>query len=81
VDAIRETGAHCAHTAVVFSYGIFPDTGPTLAGHGITLHALCTWRDVLAEARRREAFPASTLAEVEAFLDDPVGWQTARAAP
>ncbi len=26
VDAIRETGATCAHTAVIFYYGIFPET-------------------------------------------------------
>ena len=26
VDAIRETGATCGHTAVIFYYGIFPDT-------------------------------------------------------
>ncbi len=78
VDAIRETGATCAHTAVVFSYGIFPETGPTLAAHGVRLHALCTWHDVLAEARAQGAFDAETLAGVEAFLADPRGWQAAR---
>ena len=26
VDAIRETGASCAHTAVIFYYDIFPET-------------------------------------------------------
>ncbi len=26
VDAIRETGASCGHTAVIFYYGIFPET-------------------------------------------------------
>ena len=31
VDAIRETGAECAHTAVIFYYGIFPETEPRLA--------------------------------------------------
>ncbi len=30
VDAIRETGATCAHTAVIFYYGIFPDTIQTI---------------------------------------------------
>ena len=31
VDAIRETGATCAHTAVIFYYGIFPETDARLA--------------------------------------------------
>jgi orotate phosphoribosyltransferase len=77
VDAIRETGATCAHTAVVFSYGIFPETGARLSGHGVALHALCTWWDVLAEARAQGAFDAATLAGVEAFLNDPRAWQAA----
>ena len=80
VDAIRETGAVCAHTAVVFYYGIFPETTQRLADHGITLHHLCTWWDVLAEARSMASFDAATLAEVEVFLHDPRGWQAARGA-
>ena len=80
VEAIRETGAVCAHTAVVFYYGIFPETTQRLTDHGIALHHLCTWWDVLAEARAMAAFDAATLAEVEVFLKNPREWQTARAA-
>src|SRR6056297_3201597 len=78
VDAIRETGASCGHTAVIFYYGIFPDTEKTLADHGVALHHLCTWWDVLAEARAQGAFDAATLSAVEAFLGDPRAWQEAR---
>ena len=78
VDAIRETGATCAHTAVIFYYGIFPETTQRLADHGIALHALCTWWDVLAEARAQNAFDTQTLTEVEAFLTNPRAWQAAR---
>lgn len=77
VDAIRETGATCGHTAVIFYYGIFPETEKTLGDHGVALHSLCTWWDVLAEAQTQEAFDASTLAEVERFLKDPRKWQDA----
>ena len=75
VDAIRETGATCAHTAVIFFYDIFPEGTARLADHGVTLHHLCTWRDVLAEARAQGAFDPGTLAGVEAFLDNPRKWQ------
>ena len=78
VDAIRETGATCAHTAVIFYYGIFPQTEKTLGDHGVSLHALCTWWDVLAEARAQGAFDEATLTEVEAFLNAPTEWQDAR---
>ena len=77
VDAIRETGATCGHTAVIFSYGIFPDTEAKLGKHGVTLHYLCTWWDVLAEARLQDAFDAATLAGVESFLMAPRAWQEA----
>ena len=79
VDAIRETGATCGHTAVIFYYGIFAGTEERLAEHGVRLHHLCTWWDVLTEARTQGAFDAATLAEVEAFLTAPRAWQEARA--
>ena len=78
VDAIRETGATCGHTAVIFYYDIFPETVKTLGDHGVQLHHLCTWWDVLAEAKAQGAFDAATLAEVETFLKDPRAWQEAR---
>ena len=78
VDAIRETGATCGHTAVIFYYDIFPETEKTLGDHGVALHHLCTWWDVLAEAKAQEAFPEETLNEVEKFLKSPRAWQDAR---
>ena len=80
VDAIRETGATCAHTAVIFYYGIFPQTEKILGDHGVTLHHLCTWWDVLAEARKQGTFDSATLREVEAFLKSPEAWQDARSS-
>ena len=80
VDAIRETGATCAHTAVIFYYGIFPQTEKILGGHGVTLYHLCTWWDVLTEAREQGTFDSATLREVEAFLKSPESWQDARSS-
>ncbi len=81
VDAIRETGATCTHTAVIFSYGIFPETEKTLGDHGVSLHSLCTWWDVLAAAKAKNTFDAATIDGVEAFLNDPRGWQEAHKKP
>jgi orotate phosphoribosyltransferase len=79
VEAIRATGASCGHTAVIFFYDIFEGAEAALAESGVALHRLCTWWDVLAEARASGAFDAATLAEVEAFLKAPRAWQEARA--
>ena len=78
VDAIRETGASCGHTAVIFYYDIFQETVGKLADHGVALHHLCTRWDVLAEAKSQASFTPETLAEVESFLTDPRAWQAAR---
>ena len=78
VEAIRATGASCAHTAVIFYYDIYPGTVEGLAAEGVALHHLCTWWDVLETARARQAFDAGTLAEVERFLRAPAEWQAAR---
>lgn len=75
VDAIRAVGGTCADTAVIFYYGIFSETEKTLGDHGVALHYLCTWHDVLAEAKSRGTFSAETLTAVEAFLTDPRKWQ------
>jgi orotate phosphoribosyltransferase len=77
VDAIRETGATCGHTAVIFYYGIFPETEKTLGDHGVDLHYLCTWHDVLAEARSMGKFSEETLDQVQSFIDAPRAWQDA----
>ena len=76
-EALRTAGAEVAHTFVIFYYGVFREAPATLARHGLTLHWLATWRDVLAEARAAEAFDAPTLAAVEDFLSDPLRWSAA----
>ena len=78
VDAIRESGASCGDTAVIFYYDIFPETERTLGDHGIKLHYLCTWWDVLAEAKTLGSFDVETLNEVETFLNNPREWQDVR---
>jgi orotate phosphoribosyltransferase len=76
-EALRTAGAECAHTFVVFYYGIFPQAIDTLARHGLQLHHLATWRDVLAEARAAAQFDSPTLDAVEAFLGNPLDWSAA----
>ena len=79
VDAIRETGATCSATAVIFYYGIFEGVEKSLSDHGVQLLHLCTWWDVLEEAKKRKAYDSATLDEVGAYLRDPAGWSAARA--
>ncbi len=60
---------------MIFYYDIFPETEKTLGDHGVELHHLCTWWDVLAEASAQGEIATATLDGVEAFLNDPRKWQ------
>ncbi|SDY46960.1 orotate phosphoribosyltransferase [Citreimonas salinaria] len=73
-EAIRNAGAEVSDTMVIFFYDIFPDTRQTLTSHGIRLHTLATWWDVLAEAKKGGHFDPATLTEVEQFLHAPLDW-------
>ena len=75
VDALRAAGSIIEHAFVVFHYGNFPQSYQNMKDWGLTLHALTTWKDVIAVAREGKYFDAATLSSVEDFLSDPVAWQ------
>ncbi|MEO1774639.1 MAG: orotate phosphoribosyltransferase [Pseudomonadota bacterium] len=77
VEALREAGAECGHTIVLFYYDIFPEVPARLAQRGITLHALSTWRDVLAETEASGYFDARARAALAGFLEAPLDWSAA----
>lgn len=74
IDAIRQAGCTVDHGIALFYYGIFADSEDRFKSGNVQLHYLATWRDVLAAARKKQAFDAATLASVEAFLDAPLEW-------
>jgi orotate phosphoribosyltransferase len=77
IKAIRDAGAKCDHCFVLFFYDIYPQSKKILGDLGVTMHALTTWRDVLATARQSGKFDAKMLTEVEKFINDPAGWSKA----
>lgn len=76
-QALRDAGAQCDHTFVVFYYGVFPGSFETMARMNLSLHHLCTWWDVLEVCRERPYFAEGALKEVRKFLEDPMGWSKA----
>ena len=77
VKAMREAGLVVEHCFVIFYYDIFAQGRAALDELGVTLHALTTWRDVLAVAKASGTFAPAVLAEVESFLDKPAEWSAA----
>jgi orotate phosphoribosyltransferase len=77
INALREAGGTCDNCFVIFFYDIYPQGKKILGDLGVTLHALTTWRDVLAVAKASGKFEAKMLAEVEKFIGDPASWSKA----
>ena len=75
-NVIRDAGAMVSDTLVVFHYGIFKGTHETLEKHGIKLHALATWWDVLQVIKDKNYFEKKSIEEIESFLHDPVSWSS-----
>jgi orotate phosphoribosyltransferase len=77
VDGLRDAGAEVSDVFVVFFYGAFPGAEETMAGLGVDLHYLATWKDVLKAAEEGQYFEKAAIDGVRDFLDDPVGWSKA----
>ena len=74
VKAIRNAGAKCNHTFVVFFYGAFPGAIDSLKKEGVSLLYLSTWADVIEAAEDGGYFDADKISDVRDFLKDPIGW-------
>jgi orotate phosphoribosyltransferase len=77
IKALRQAGCVADHAFVIFYYDIFPEGLKLMTDLGVTHHALATWWDVLAVAKKSEKFDPARLKEVEAFMHDPRGWSKA----
>ncbi len=74
-DALRQAGAVVNDAIVIFYYDMFQGVCDMLENsHGLRLHWLATWHDVLQVSRKKGYFDNKTLDEVEAFLTKPFEW-------
>jgi len=74
--ALTAAGAVVQDLFVVFDYAAFP-SHQILDPLGLHVHALATWKDVLAVARERGGLDTQALKELAEFLDDPGAWSQA----
>mgnify|MGYP001425113833 CR=1 FL=1 len=75
--AIRGAGMQVKDVATIFWYNIFPDSEESFRNHGLSLHSLASWTDVLNTARATSIVDSDTLTELELFLNDPISWSRA----
>lgn len=75
IKALRKASIEVKHAFVLFHYGIFPESEKNMQKLGVRLHALATWHDVLAAAKKKKYFKSGTLESVERFLKSPHEWE------
>jgi len=72
-QALRERGLRVAHAFTLFDLGLGGAT-ESLEAHGISVHALTRWQNLLETAGRTSKFDPSTLRSFGDFVRDPVRW-------
>ena len=77
IDALRAAGANVGHAFVIFHYGIFAASQSNMKEWGLSLHALCEWKDVIAVAEEEKLLDAATLSSVKSYLANPGAWTAA----
>lgn len=77
VDALRDADAVVEHIFVIFQHG-HESSKQGMKDMGVTLHALCSWPDILKVARDTKRYDTATLNEIESYLRDPDGWNAHR---
>lgn len=76
-EALRQAGTEVSDVLMLFQYDIFSETRSALANHGLRLHTLANWRDVLAAAEETAHFPTADLDRIAQFLQAPLEWSAA----
>lgn len=76
VDVLRNAGAMCNHSFIIFYYDIFENAKTELQEAEITLHYLATWWDILNQIKLDDRFNDEDYSIVEAFLNNPKGWSS-----
>lgn len=78
IDPLRRGGGRIDRLFVLFQYGVFDVIHENLSRLDVTLHALCTWWDLLDAAEADHALDRRTCSEIRAFLADPGRWSEER---
>ncbi|PWC55015.1 orotate phosphoribosyltransferase [Azospirillum sp. TSO22-1] len=74
IEPLRKAGCEVRDVFVLFQYGIFDSIHEHLTRLGVTMHAACTWWDLLDVANRGSYLPEEALGEIHAYLHDPRRW-------
>ena len=75
VKALREAGLIVKDIFVIFYYDIFNFTSSELSKLNVSIHSLCTWKDIISYIESEDIFSETEILNLKEFLSDPKSWR------
>lgn len=76
IQALREAKLYISDIFVVFNYDIFDVRNSPLASLDVTIHSLCTWKNIFDVLMQKNIFSNAKLENLKSFLNDPNKWRS-----
>ena len=76
IQALREAKLNVSDIFVVFYYDIFDVRNSPLASLDVTMHSLCTWKNIFDVLMQKNIFSNAKLENLKSFLNDPNKWRS-----
>ena len=74
---LRRCGVEVQDAFVLVSFGIYPHQKKHFEQHGLNLHAMLSWQDLLAMISAESTLGSSQLKDLNAFTANPIQWSVA----
>ena len=74
---LRRCGVEVQDAVVLVSFGIYPHQKKHFEQHGLNLHAMLSWQDLLAMISAESTLGSSQLKDLNAFTANPIQWSVA----
>ena len=75
VNALREAGLKVKDIFVIFYYDIFNFKSSELSKLDVSIHSLCTWKDIIRYIEMENIFSETEILNLKEFLSDPDSWR------
>ena len=75
VNALREAGLKVKDIFVIFYYDIFNFRSSELSKLDVSIHSLCTWKDIIRYIEMENIFSETEILNLKEFLSDPDSWR------
>jgi orotate phosphoribosyltransferase len=74
---LRRCGVEVQNAFVLLNYGIYPNQKKNFDQHGLNLHAMLSWQDLISVISAKSLLNPDQLKSLKDFTSDPIQWSVA----